>query len=126
MVLSVDPPLRGGGAGRNDGFLDHHVARRSKQNRSVRAGRDAFGLPASGAGKGDASARDASGAGGRGHSYDGRLPGCAGASPGARAVLQRRVPGVHAGRAAHQSQDRGLRTGVRVVAGQATLARATT
>ena len=69
------------------------------------------GLPASGAGKGDASARDAPGAGGRGHSCDGRLPGCAGASQGARAVLQRRVPGTLAGRAADQNQDRGLRTG---------------
>ena len=52
-----------------------------------------------------------SGAGGRGHADDGRLPGCAGASRGARAVLQRRVPGGVAGRAAHQHQDRGLRTG---------------
>ena len=47
----------------------------------------------------------------RGHSYDGCLPGCTGASRDARAVLQRRVPGVAAGRAAHQNQDRKLRTG---------------
>ncbi|MFJ2590659.1 hypothetical protein [Streptomyces sp. NPDC087538] len=43
-----------------------------------------------GAGKGDAAAGDAPGTGGRGHSYDGRLPGCAGTSPGAWAVLRRR------------------------------------
>ena len=57
------------------------------------------------AGKGDDAARDASGAGGRGHACDGRLPGRAGASAGARAVLRPRVPGALAGRAADQARD---------------------
>jgi hypothetical protein len=76
--------------------------RRTRPSSSSRSGR-IRATGGSGLGKGDAAARDASGAGGRGHSCDGRLPGCAGASQGARAVLRRRVPGAVAGRAAQAS-----------------------
>jgi len=65
-------------------------------------------LPAPGARHRDAPARDAARAESRGDSHDGRLCGGAVASGGARAVLRRRVPAVHAGRAVHQACGRAL------------------
>ncbi len=73
------------------------------EDRRVRAGRDASGLPAARTRHSHAPARDAPGAGGRGHAHDGRLPGGAGASGRARAVLRRRVPAAQPGRTAHQA-----------------------
>jgi len=78
------PPRPGGGAGRDHGRIDDHVAGRGQQDRRVRACRDASRLPAPWPRHRNAAARDASRASGRGHSHDGRLPGCTRASERAR------------------------------------------